>query len=58
MSNKEFEPRLLRLQILTNIVTLLNAEGTNVFEPDEEDVANVFSNLRGMCQRKVVSNLI
>ncbi|GAU31301.1 hypothetical protein TSUD_315100 [Trifolium subterraneum] len=37
------------------MVTLLNAEGTNVFEPDEEDVANVFGNLRGMCQRKVVT---
>ncbi|WJX41578.1 hypothetical protein P8452_28909 [Trifolium repens] len=33
----------------------LHNQGTNVFEPDEEDVANVFSNLRGMCQRKVVT---
>ncbi|PNY01849.1 U-box domain-containing protein 35-like [Trifolium pratense] len=37
------------------MVTLLNAEGTLVFEPDEEDVANVFGNLRGLCQRKVVT---
>jgi hypothetical protein len=32
------------------------AEGTNVFPPDEEDVDNVFSPLREMCNDKVVSN--
>ncbi|CAJ2643802.1 unnamed protein product [Trifolium pratense] len=33
----------------------LHNQGTLVFEPDEEDVANVFGNLRGLCQRKVVT---
>ncbi|OIW14944.1 hypothetical protein TanjilG_30663 [Lupinus angustifolius] len=28
--------------------------GTNVHPPDEEDMANVFSSLRGMCNRKAV----
>lgn len=32
------------------------AEGTNVFPPDEEDVANVFNPLREMCDDRVVSN--
>lgn len=32
------------------------AEGTNVFPPDEKDIANVFSPLRQMCNEKVVSN--
>ncbi|KAK2452786.1 kinase with adenine nucleotide alpha hydrolase domain-containing protein [Trifolium repens] len=31
-----------------------NQEGTNVFPPDEEDVDNVFSPLREMCNDKVV----
>ncbi|XP_045802199.1 U-box domain-containing protein 52-like [Trifolium pratense] len=55
LDNPGFEPRLSWLQSQTNMVTLLNAEGTLVFEPDEEDVANVFGNLRGLCQRKVVT---
>ncbi|KAL2346568.1 hypothetical protein Fmac_000568 [Flemingia macrophylla] len=28
---------------------------TNVFPPDEEDVATIFNNLRGMCNRKAVN---
>ncbi|KAK7410157.1 hypothetical protein VNO78_00705 [Psophocarpus tetragonolobus] len=28
---------------------------TNVFPPDEEDVANIFNSLRGMCTRKAVT---
>lgn len=34
----------------------VNADVTNVFPPDEEDVANVFNNLRGLCNRKAVSS--
>ncbi|KAK7351289.1 hypothetical protein VNO77_10615 [Canavalia gladiata] len=32
----------------------LHADTSNIFPPDEEDVVNIFSNLRGMCNRKVV----
>jgi hypothetical protein len=41
--------------IILNYYVML-AEGTNVFPPDEEDVDNVFSPLREMCNDKVVSN--
>jgi hypothetical protein len=41
--------------IILNYHVML-AEGTNVFPPDEEDVDNVFSPLREMCNDKVVSN--
>lgn len=32
----------------------VHADVTNVFPPDEEDVANIFNTLRGMCTRKAV----
>lgn len=38
-------------------INKLNAEGSNVYPPDEDDVAHIFNNLRGLCQRKAVSNL-
>ncbi|CAL5204875.1 unnamed protein product [Lathyrus oleraceus] len=30
-------------------------QGTNVFPPDEDDVSNIFNNLRAMCQRKTIT---
>ncbi|CAK8568442.1 unnamed protein product [Lathyrus sativus] len=30
-------------------------QGTNVFPPDEDDVSNIFNNLRAMCQRKAIT---
>jgi len=39
------------------MVTLLNAEGTNVYQPDEDEVAQIFNNLRALCPSKLVSNL-
>lgn len=32
------------------------AEGTNVFPPDEDDIATIFNPLREMCNDKVVCN--
>ncbi|XP_027189296.1 U-box domain-containing protein 52 isoform X2 [Cicer arietinum] len=39
---------------MLNTKTFLIVEGTNVFPPDEEDVANVFNPLREMCDDRVV----
>ncbi|RDY00339.1 U-box domain-containing protein 52, partial [Mucuna pruriens] len=33
---------------------VVDAEGTNVFPPDEEDIANIFNPLRQMCRANVV----
>lgn len=35
---------------------IMHAGGTNVCPPDEDDVAQVFSHLRPMCNPKVVCN--
>lgn len=32
------------------------AEGSNVFPPDEDDIATIFTPLREMCNEKVVCN--
>ncbi|XP_014499357.1 U-box domain-containing protein 35-like [Vigna radiata var. radiata] len=37
------------------IYTLLHADVTNVFPPDEDDVLNIFNSLRGICTRKAVT---
>ncbi|XP_019437842.1 PREDICTED: U-box domain-containing protein 34-like isoform X2 [Lupinus angustifolius] len=40
---------------MSNTKTFIIVDGgTNVHPPDEEDMANVFSSLRGMCNRKAV----
>ncbi|XP_061374925.1 U-box domain-containing protein 52-like [Gastrolobium bilobum] len=43
-----------RYPFIFHIYNITYAEGTNVFPPDEEDVANIFNTLRGMCDRKSV----
>ncbi|XP_004501456.1 U-box domain-containing protein 35 isoform X2 [Cicer arietinum] len=46
---------LSSLLSMLNIKTYLTVVGTNVYPPDEEDVALIFNNLRAMCQRKAVT---
>lgn len=38
------------------IIIMHADEGTNVFPPDEDDIAHVFKPLRHMCHGKVVCN--
>ena len=40
--------------LVINDMLHVHADVTNVFPPDEEDVANIFNTLRGMCTRKAV----
>ncbi|XP_028227816.1 U-box domain-containing protein 35-like isoform X2 [Glycine soja] len=42
------------LPSMSSTKTFLIVDVTNVFPPDEEDVANIFNTLRGMCTRKAV----
>ncbi|TKY74889.1 U-box domain-containing protein 35 [Spatholobus suberectus] len=43
------------LPSMSSTKTFLIVDVTNVFPPDEEDVANIFNTLRGMCNRKAVT---
>ena len=40
---------------MLNTKIYLTVEGTNVFPPDEDDIANIFNQLRGLCQRRAVT---